>query len=537
MPAPLRNLAAGSAVAAALTGCTLVAGFGSTPVLGDIDATTAEGGAGEDATLPRADGSAPTQPAIDGATPKDSGTDSPVVPPDDAGGCSTGTTACDGGCVNTTDDPNNCGACGRACGAGFTCKASTCGDSVVLLAAGGHHVCVSLANGAVYCWGNDDHGQVGDGDAGGIVGAPVLIPRDDNGSTFANPTQLSLGSIHSCALFASGDMECWGDATLGELSDARFSPASLDGGLTLEPLPDPASQTLGRPPETTRYSYLSLSMGSTAQHGCAVTTADASVVCWGDNESGQLWVDGGATGQIDQACGVGGSTPCAPSPGLVVALPATTHLAAGEAHSCAIDAQGLVRCWGSPHYGQLGNGEQGDGTNQDPVLTLLDAGAASDIAAAEFGACAVVAGGAVWCWGYNDYGAVGHDAGVNDENCSLLLGHTQWCNGTPTLVSGLGPASRVAAGCNHACAMLTDGTVWCWGANDKGQLGTGDNSGAGYPRQVVGLSDVKGLSLGCDTSCAWKTDGTAWCWGDNAEGELANGQPTNSSTPLQIKLP
>ncbi len=100
---------------------------------------------------------------------------------------------------------------------------------------------------------------------------------------------------------------------------------------------------------------------------------------------------------------------------------------------------------------------------------------------------------------------------------------------------GESSALSVASGYSHACGVKADHTLWCWGANDSGQLGDGTNTNRPLPVQVTALgSSVAEVSVGDLYTCARKTDGSLWCWGNNASGQLGNGTAVDTSTPTQV---
>jgi alpha-tubulin suppressor-like RCC1 family protein len=116
--------------------------------------------------------------------------------------------------------------------------------------------------------------------------------------------------------------------------------------------------------------------------------------------------------------------------------------------------------------------------------------------------CVVKADGTLWCWGVNTVGQLG-------------LGNTESPRLEPTQVTALGAdVARVMTGRAHACAVMTDGTAWCWGDNEYGQLGDGTYLDRSTPGKVRGLdSEVVQMSAGGRGTCAVKKDGTLWCWG------------------------
>ncbi len=129
-----------------------------------------------------------------------------------------------------------------------------------------------------------------------------------------------------------------------------------------------------------------------------------------------------------------------------------------------------------------------------------------------------------WAWGYNHQGQLGY--ATNNPNKTSAV---------PTEVTALGSSTlRTAGGNEHSLALKDRGTVWAWGGNGKGQLGTGSINPSATPVQIGGISNVIAIAAGMETSLALKSDGTVWAWGDNSSGQLGTLSPPFSSTPVQV---
>ncbi len=136
-------------------------------------------------------------------------------------------------------------------------------------------------------------------------------------------------------------------------------------------------------------------------------------------------------------------------------------------------------------------------------------------------ACALLSGGTVQCWGLNDFGQLGNGT-VTQQSL------------TPVPVTGLSGVTAISVGAESACALLTDGTVECWGHNVLGLLGDGKTTNSSIPVPVTGLSGVSAISVGAEHACAVLADGTAECWGNNTFGQLGDGTTTSSSVPVPV---
>lgn len=220
--------------------------------------------------------------------------------------------------------------------------------------------------------------------------------------------------------------------------------------------------------------------------------------------------------------------------------PAGRMAATGDAHSCSITVGGEIWCWGANSSGQLGIGA-GGATDRpvrvtgQPVFRAADPAApegairADDIDAGRAHTCAVVVdsydlaanGGTLYCWGANEAGQLG-DGSRSTRNRPVPV---------------LDDVARVAAGRAHTCVISGDATVSCWGGNDAGQLGLGTVGGhRDTPQPVPGLSDIVSLAAGDADTCAVDGNGRAWCWGADDHGQIGDGSGPGAPVPTPTRV-
>jgi alpha-tubulin suppressor-like RCC1 family protein len=210
-------------------------------------------------------------------------------------------------------------------------------------------------------------------------------------------------------------------------------------------------------------------------------------------------------------------------------------------HSCGIDRTGKLWCWGYNDSGQLGVGDLAD--RPTPVRPGCEAGQAGacfedwvSVSGGSYHTCGIRLDGSLWCWGGN-------------ANAQLGVGTTGTNERTPLPVEASGRWSAVAAGHQHTCAIRKDGTLWCWGAGEYGQLGNGARERQNVPVAVLApdsrsrfeqvlVSGGAGPDGGSHT-CAVRNDRTLWCWGRNDHGQLGIGTRTEpgAASPRRVCLP
>jgi len=193
-------------------------------------------------------------------------------------------------------------------------------------------------------------------------------------------------------------------------------------------------------------------------------------------------------------------------------------IAAGTAHSCAVGADNVTRCWGDNRVGQLGNGTlQSDSV----AVTVSSATAFTQVVAGDGHSCGLTAGGQAWCWGFNANGELGNG--------------TTSTSPVPKPVSGGLTFTQISSSASHTCALDANGAAWCWGNGASGRLGDGATTSRTTPRAVVGGNFYSRISAGVEHTCAVRRDdGVLFCWGSNGSGRLGDGTTTQHSTPTPV---
>lgn len=230
-----------------------------------------------------------------------------------------------------------------------------------------------------------------------------------------------------------------------------------------------------------------------------------------------------ATAVLLAAGGCGGKDEpsAASSPSSAAGAPAEPSISGRGNHNCVLAEPEPFTCWGYNIEGQLGIGTTKNSTVPVPV-DGLDFGIRA-FSAGEGPTCAVTTEGGVKCWGKNDSGQLGNDSTISSS--------------TPVDVAGLSSGvTAVSAGVDHACALLEDGGIKCWGANKAGQLGDGTTDNSSVPVEVDGLGeDAVAIAVDFGSTCAITSGGGVKCWGSNTNGQLGNGTTDDSSEPVDVK--
>ncbi len=302
--------------------------------------------------------------------------------------------------------------------------------------------------------------------------------------------------------------------------DAPVEAAPEDASVDVEGLPDAEPGDASQP----RPAAL-VELGNFVS--CALVV-DGSLWCWGFTGLGQLGYVPGSDAVTH--------------PVRMSGLPTVAAVDLGRGHTCAVDVNGAVWCWGLNSHGQVGDGNvEPDGPGipfplQVPISDVVSVGCG------DLHSCGVHQDGSVACWGWNSDGQTGQTAaspdfitapkivpGLTDvievglgnlHTCARRANGSVWCWGTlfgpaygqpPTPVSGIDSAVQLSVGRGHNCIVDEQTDVWCWGAGSKGQLGQGTTDDSLVPVHV--LSGATFVRAGLESTCAVLVDGTTRCWG------------------------
>jgi alpha-tubulin suppressor-like RCC1 family protein len=310
---------------------------------------------------------------------------------------------------------------------------------VTAVAAGGAHSLALTSGGALWAWGDNSGGQVGDGTTEPRP-VPVLVSMPP---TMTGVIAIAAGVNHSLALTSDGTVWAWGANAIGQLGDGTTETRTA---------PVPVSTATGMPGITR--------IAAGGEHSLALS-ASGAVWAWGRNAEGQL--------------GNAALTPQT-SPISVAGFTSTiTALAAGDQHSLALDSDGLAWAWGRNDEGELGLGSTG-GTHTAPAPIVRPAGLGKvvGLAAGKQHSLAWMDDGRAWSWGANGAGQLGVSAGEQSA--------------TPMLLPVLREVVSLGGGDTHSVALAVEGHVWTWGGNDGGQLGDGDTLNRTQPASLASLT-------------------------------------------------
>lgn len=361
---------------------------------------------------------------------------------------------------------------------------------VISAALGTDHTCALLNTGDVLCWGSHTEGQLGYGDLGDAnvdaerpkLAAPLADRPVNIGG---KAVQIASFGTHTCVLLDNGKVRCWGESNDGALGYPVYEPGP---GMPPDPLLIVGDNETPADVGDVDVGGLVVQLSVGSQHTCVVLD-DGNARCWGNGDSGRL-----GYGSIDSV----GDQEVPAAAGNLNTGGTVVQMAAGGSHTCALMEGGTVRCWGRASEGQLGygtklfNGDELLGNEPGETPAEIDdvdvGGTVVQIAAGGQHTCALLDTGNVRCWGDAARGALGYS---NLER----IGDTE----TPASAGDVNlgaKAVKISAGGFHTCAVLETGAVRCWGYNQAGQLGYGNENTIGDTEAPTSVGDVPlGVSL------------------------------------------
>jgi alpha-tubulin suppressor-like RCC1 family protein len=342
------------------------------------------------------------------------------------------------------------------------------------ISAGDNHTCGTRSDGKLYCWGNNEEGEVGDGSPSGPVYAPLRI------GSFADWAQASAGGNHTCGVRKNGKLYCWGYDNFGQIGDGASTGAT-------------SPRRIGSFEDWANVS-------ASYRHTCGVRK-NGKLYCWGRDTFGQIG-DGDVAN--DHA-----------APSRIGTFEDWVRVDAGGHHTCGVRANGKLYCWGHDYNGQVGDGADTGATSPRRIGTFEDW---SRVAAGLSHTCGVRTNGKLYCWGYGEFGQVG------DSEEDLLAE-------SPRRIGSFEDWSRIAAGDSHTCGARTNGKLYCWGSDSYGQIGDDDGTHAIAPRRVSSSEDWATVTAGENHSCGIRAH-KLYCWGRDNLGQLGDG--TDDDTPVTV---
>ena len=367
--------------------------------------------------------------------------------------------------------------------------------------------------------------------------ADYRYPITNSDGTFSNTIEDFDDVFVPQELFLNANLRVWGTALFGGLglgdTTDRSSPVQV-GSLTNWRLVTVGNSSFphnhGIKTDGTLWGWGAggngrLGLGDTTSMSSPVqvgTLTDWKFVSCGGYHSGgiktdgTLWMWGRNTyGRL----GLGDTTQYT-VPTKVGTLTNWKQLASGFSYTTCVKTDGTLWTWGYNNFGQLGLGDTTNRSSPVQVGSLTDW---KFVSSANYHTACVKTDGTLWIWGRNNYGTLG-------------LGNASTSVSSPVQVGSLTNWKQVSLSLTHSACVKNDGTLWVWGANAYlGQLGLGDGNPRSSPVQVGSLTNWKQVSLHSrqHTACL-RTDGTLWTWGNNNRGQLGLGDITNRSSPVQV---
>ncbi|WP_223649694.1 T9SS type A sorting domain-containing protein [Hymenobacter psoromatis] len=332
-------------------------------------------------------------------------------------------------------------------------------------------------DGTLWAWGSNSSSQLGTSTKNLFNYVPIQV------SAATNWASLSAGESYALALRTDGTLWAWGDNGSGQLG--------LGTIITSQPIPVRVGTA----------AWQSVAAGQ--EHTLAIR-ADGTLWAWGSNRDGELGL---------------GTTTQPTSPAQVGTATTWVSISAGYNFSLGLRQDGTLWAWGNNRWGQLGLGT----TTQQNSPARVGTATWASVAAGYAQVVALHPDNSCWAWGGNYIG----QAGTGTGGPQLL----------PAQINSVPTWQAVAVSYQQALGLRTDGTLWAWGANSNGQLGTGDDPDHYLPTPVSGPATTwQSVTTAGSATLAIRTDGSLWAWGPNGSGQLGTGASLlyGTTTPVRV---
>ena len=389
--------------------------------------------------------------------------------------------------------------CRFKCNEGLEWNSASCELKWEMVALGAGHTC-GIKNGRLYCWGNAYLGKLGNGDVKDYRTKPVQVLFDPE--TVSKKDSLwknvSAGTGHTCGILQNGELYCWGDNELSQIGDGTNENRAFPVRILAQG------------------DHKFVKISTRYEHTCAINSL-GDLYCWGSNEFGYL----GDGTDVDRRYPVKIGEDIGP----------WIDVSAGGAHTCAINSNGELYCWGTNGRGQFGNGStvfkslSPVKVNEDTDWKVVATGGVHT--------CAIKENGELYCWGGNDNGEVG-DGNTCPDDWDFCADRY-----SPVHIAGDYKWSYISIGYQNSAAKREDGLFFVWGKNDYYSLGDGTDLDQSLPVEmrnkwesvVMGGSWNYGLH-----TCAIDGQRDLYCWGINLSGQLGIGTTEDSTKPVKVNI-
>jgi len=415
----------------------------------------------------------------------------------------------------------------------------------VSVSGGEEHSIVLDEHNRVWTCGDDYYGQLGHDEDYDVLNLVLKGEQASDSNFLENISGIGAGWTHSLAVDLSGSVWAWGSDSSGCLGNGTESGSNY-------PVQVHAGEQNPSYPDSNLCNIVQVAAGRSGTHSLAIDSTGGSGICltWGNNDYGQLGIN---------------STQSQNSPKKVLGgdmgtqfLQTIVSVSAGAYHSMALASDGSTYCFGDNSYGKIGinitggsyptpkkvNGVGGSGYLSD--INSISTGWWHSMALQKYVSGSGTYKGRVYCWGGNGsgwsgYGCSGGRLGNGTTTDSAVP--VMVLDGQMNTTSGyLEEIIAIGAGESHCIALDIYGSVWSWGSNLYGQLGTNNYTDSLTPVKVLGqngvgyLSNIIAISAGYWHNLAIDSDGVIWVWGNNYNGKLGLGDTNPRTTPVPLPM-